>query len=305
MVANRIMPTVAITTMVSAKLRFLSSERSTTGSSWLSSQNTKAISDVAEMIAVVTISPLENQSAPPPRTESTELLEHIRALERDLDTIVWTVNPRNDTLDQLVGFICRVGSELLGRSGLRCRFDLPEEVPPVPVSPELRHGVFLVVREALTNIVKHAHAACVRLRLRVEDETLHCRIEDDGHGFAPEAPAHGERIIALWSLDCAYCESNLEALATLQRAHPKSIELITVTTDDITDQRPVIEARLRKMKMATYPARAYAEASPERINFLLDPNWGGETPRVLVIRADGSRTGISGALTPAQLQKIR
>ena len=136
---------------------------------------------------------LENQSAPPPRTESTELLEHIRALERDLDTIVWTVNPRNDTLDQLVGFICRVGSELLGRSGLRCRFDLPEEVPPVPVSPELRHGVFLVVREALTNIVKHAHAACVRLRLRVEDETLHCRIEDDGHGFAPEAPAHGER----------------------------------------------------------------------------------------------------------------
>ena len=68
--------------------------------------------------------------------------------------------------------------------------DLPEEVPPVPVSPELRHGVFLVVREALTNIVKHAHAACVRLRLRVEDETLHCRIEDDGHGFAPEAPAH-------------------------------------------------------------------------------------------------------------------
>ncbi|MFC5440622.1 hypothetical protein [Rhodanobacter ginsenosidimutans] len=120
-----------------------------------------------------------------------------------------------------------------------------------------------------------------------------------------QPPAHGERIIALWSLDCAYCESNLEALATLQRAHPKSIKLITVTTDDITAQRPVIEARLRKMKMATYPARAYAEASPERINFLLDPNWGGETPRVLVIRADGSRTGISGALTPAQLQKIR
>lgn len=120
-----------------------------------------------------------------------------------------------------------------------------------------------------------------------------------------QPPAHGERIIALWSLDCAYCESNLEALATLQRAHPKSIELIIVTTDDISAQRPAIEARLRKMKMDTYPARAYAEASPERINFLLDPNWGGETPRVLVIRADGSRTGISGALTPAQLQKIR
>jgi hypothetical protein len=119
-----------------------------------------------------------------------------------------------------------------------------------------------------------------------------------------QPPGHGERIIAIWALDCAYCEPNLEVLATLQRSHPQSIELITVTTDDIA-QRTAIEARLRSMKMTTYPARAYAEASPERINFLLDPGWGGETPRVLVIRADGSRTGISGALTPAQLQKIR
>jgi hypothetical protein len=45
-------------------------------------------------------------------------------------------------------------------------------------------------------------------------------------------------------------------------------------------------------------------AHGERINFLLDPHWGGETPRVLVIRADGSRLGISGALTPAQLRKL-
>lgn len=118
-----------------------------------------------------------------------------------------------------------------------------------------------------------------------------------------QAPAHGTRIIALWSLDCAYCEPNLEALARVQRADPDNIELVTVTTDSIELQQ-TIEARLRSMKMDGYPARAYAEASPERINFLLDPNWGGETPRVLVIRADGSRRGISGALTPAQLQKL-
>ncbi|MGH8158720.1 MAG: hypothetical protein ACREPQ_11420 [Rhodanobacter sp.] len=116
-------------------------------------------------------------------------------------------------------------------------------------------------------------------------------------------PPHGERIIALWALDCAYCEANLDALATLQRAHPHDIELLVVATDSI-DQHAAIEARLQQMKLADYPVLAYAEASPERINFLLDPNWGGETPRVLVIRADGSRLGLSGALTPAQLQKL-
>jgi iron complex outermembrane receptor protein len=117
-------------------------------------------------------------------------------------------------------------------------------------------------------------------------------------------PAHGERVIALWALDCAYCEPNLEALAKLQRAHPRDIELVIVTTDSI-ERRQAIETRLQRMKMDDFPNRAYAEATPERLNFLLDPTWGGETPRVLVIRADGSRLGISGELTPAQLHKIR
>ena len=117
-------------------------------------------------------------------------------------------------------------------------------------------------------------------------------------------PAHGERIIALWALDCAYCEPNLEALARLQRAHPRDIELVIVTPDSI-ERRQAIEARLQHMKVDGFPNRAYTEATPDRLNFLLDPNWGGETPRVLVIRADGSRLGISGELTPAQLHKIR
>ena len=117
-------------------------------------------------------------------------------------------------------------------------------------------------------------------------------------------PARGERIIALWALDCAYCESNLQALDKLQRAHPDDIELVVVATDSM-EQRDAIQARLHAMKMDAHPSLAYAEASPERINFLLDPRWGGETPRVLLIRADGSRLGISGALTPAELHKLR
>lgn len=116
-------------------------------------------------------------------------------------------------------------------------------------------------------------------------------------------PAHGERIFAIWALDCAYCEPNLKALAALKAAHPKTIELITVATDSI-DQRAAIEARLQQAGMDVHTAFAYAEASPEHLNFLLDPSWGGETPRVLVIRADGSRLGISGELTGPQLAKL-
>lgn len=117
-------------------------------------------------------------------------------------------------------------------------------------------------------------------------------------------PAHGARLLALWALDCAYCEPNLAALAALQRAHPGDFKLVTIATDPVTE-RAAITARLRQAGVAGYPAYAYTEAVPERLNFLLDPQWGGETPRVLLIRADGSHLGISGELTPAQLKKLR
>lgn len=118
-------------------------------------------------------------------------------------------------------------------------------------------------------------------------------------------PAHGERIIMLWSLDCVYCEPNMQALAKLQRARPKRIQLITVATDDVANAQQAIAARLKAAGMQSYPARAYATAATAQMNFLIDPTWGGETPRTLVIRSNGERIAVSGALTPAQLRQLQ
>lgn len=116
-------------------------------------------------------------------------------------------------------------------------------------------------------------------------------------------PTRGVRILAVWALDCAFCEANMRSLAKLQRAHPREVELVTVATDSIARHKE-ITARLKAMQMDGYPAHAYAEASPERLDYLLDPDWGGETPRTELIRADGSRRGISGELTEAQLHGL-
>jgi len=112
-------------------------------------------------------------------------------------------------------------------------------------------------------------------------------------------PARGVRIIALWALDCAYCEENLSALATWQRQHA-DVDLIFVATDSI-GQRDALGARLKAAGLDSVPARAYADATPDRINYLIDPQWGGETPRTLVIRADGTRRAFSGALSAERI----
>jgi signal transduction histidine kinase len=58
------------------------------------------------------------------------------------------------------------------------------------MSPEARHNLFLVIKETLNNIVRHAGAGEVWLRVRVDGDSLHVEIEDDGHGFA-RLPAGG------------------------------------------------------------------------------------------------------------------
>jgi len=118
-----------------------------------------------------------------------------------------------------------------------------------------------------------------------------------------QPPGQGQRIIALWALDCVYCEPALRALAALQKAHPDTVELVTVATDSVAEADR-IAARLDAAGLAAVPARAYAEATPDRLDFLIDPDWGGETPRTLVIRADGTRTALSGRLGPEQLDRL-
>ena len=53
----------------------------------------------------------------------------------------------------------------------------------ITVTSDVRHHVFLVVKEALTNIVRHSGARTVILRAKIEGAVLHMTIEDDGCGF--------------------------------------------------------------------------------------------------------------------------
>jgi signal transduction histidine kinase len=100
-----------------------------------------------------------------------------------LDEIVWTVNPSNDTLEGLVTYVCKYVQDYLGIAELRYRLDIPAQLPEAEISPEVRHNVFLTSKEAITNIVRHARAKSVWVRLRVEPSSFVLEIQDDGKGI--------------------------------------------------------------------------------------------------------------------------
>jgi signal transduction histidine kinase len=120
-----------------------------------------------------------------------------RSLVQALDVIVWLVNPSKDALPFLTGYLGSYAEEYLSASGIGCRLKIPVDIPPVRLNANVRHNLFLAVKEALHNIVRHAHASEVLVEFTAHDGGLHVMIADNGKGFDPSLPAEGNGLANL------------------------------------------------------------------------------------------------------------
>ena len=118
----------------------------------------------------------------------------VRELTRGLDEIVWAVNPRHDTLESLLNYLTRFTFEFLRGANIRARINMPVQVPDWRIRSEVRHNVFLALKETLNNCVKHSGGSEVRVTLQLATEAFELSIEDNGRGFEVakiEAPPPG------------------------------------------------------------------------------------------------------------------
>ena len=126
---------------------------------------------------------------PADRAGARTRLQRISALGRSLvvsmDEIVWAVNPVNDTLEECASYLCHVAPELLKTAGIQCRLTVPEVFPSRQVSSEVRHHLFLVVKESLHNVMKHSGAGTVSLSMDIRGDEFWLVVADDGRGFDP------------------------------------------------------------------------------------------------------------------------
>jgi signal transduction histidine kinase len=114
---------------------------------------------------------------------------------------VWTVNPSCDTVSSLASFLEQQVEHFLRSDQVRMNLDFPDEIPDLPLGSAARYQIALVVREALTNVVRHSGATEMTLRLRFPDsknghgvirstemDTRFVRVEvqDNGRGLSNE-----------------------------------------------------------------------------------------------------------------------
>ena len=107
-----------------------------------------------------------------------------RELLKTMDEIVWVVNPRNDTLENLATYLSHYAIEYFQNTPMECDLRLPPDIPHRPFSSEVRHNVFLTFEEALNNVLKHSGATRVQVEMAVNGLEFRINIADNGHGFA-------------------------------------------------------------------------------------------------------------------------
>jgi signal transduction histidine kinase/ligand-binding sensor domain-containing protein len=125
---------------------------------------------------------IKTQQELPIAEDISKIREYSHQMIDKMGEIVWALNEKNDSLSDLLSYTRAYAMEYLSQSGINCRVETPDQIPSCFISGEFRRNVFLSVKEALHNTVKHAQANCVDMIIHT-DEKLSIMIRDDGTGF--------------------------------------------------------------------------------------------------------------------------
>jgi ligand-binding sensor domain-containing protein/signal transduction histidine kinase len=147
---------------------------------------------------IILLSELTQRTASLPPDARTSLQEINATAQRtasSLRDIGWFLNPDFDTLTDMMARMRKFAATLLG--GLECEFAVSglESAQNLPL--EFRRNVFFAYKEILHNIVRHAGATRVDIRLERVGHRLALSVRDNGSGFTPTAATSGHGLRSL------------------------------------------------------------------------------------------------------------
>lgn len=118
---------------------------------------------------------------------ANEVLAKIGFASRELidkmSDIVWSLNPNNESFEQLQNRMMAFAAMMLAPRNILYDFSAGDELKTIHLTGEHRKNIFLIFKEALHNIVKYADCKKVHIVLAAQKNGLAMIIHDDGKGF--------------------------------------------------------------------------------------------------------------------------
>ena len=137
----------------------------------------------AKLTEIVLLGELAAKPGADEQNPLREMLQGLRELHASLDEAVWSINPRHDSLAQLVEFMSESAQRFLRCAPLTFHPEVAADLPQTHLSASQRHNLLMAVKEALNNAVRHAGATSIRLRVDRFDGGVRISVEDDGCGI--------------------------------------------------------------------------------------------------------------------------
>jgi len=123
------------------------------------------------------------------RRHIEQMSSSAREAVSSLQEIIWAADPENDSLEGLVGHVSQYAGEFFSDSAIHWEVVTPEHMADRRITAVARHNLFLAIKEAINNAVKHARATRVLIRFSIQADKLEILISDNGSGFGiPPAP---------------------------------------------------------------------------------------------------------------------
>lgn len=114
-----------------------------------------------------------------------------RELVDTMSDIVWAVNPHRDSLDDLTHRMRRFATDTLEGANITLRFSAPASGVTRRLGPDMRREILLILKESVTNIVRHAQCTEAEIEFSVGRNQLNLRVRDNGHGFDLATASNG------------------------------------------------------------------------------------------------------------------
>lgn len=119
--------------------------------------------------------------------DKKEILNKISVSSRELvdniSHIIWSLNPDNDKLENILSYIRQFANEYFENTGIVCKinFDILEK--NISLNQDERRNIFLVIKESFNNILKYSHATEVEFSIQSKNNSIEIEINDNGKGF--------------------------------------------------------------------------------------------------------------------------
>jgi ligand-binding sensor domain-containing protein len=114
-----------------------------------------------------------------------------------MSDIVWAIDPRRDTHQDLVRRMRQFALDMLGGAGIEVRIVMPGDDQPRRVGPDYRRQVFLIFKEAVHNAARHSGCSKVEIAVAVERGGLTLRVRDNGAGFDTGREGDGQGLASM------------------------------------------------------------------------------------------------------------